>query len=297
MNEFQEMTVNSLRSNARLQVAAVKQVCMQTLTARKIFMQPKKDKVLIYQMGKVGSTNLIYHLLRANIDAYQVHRMDPAYSRELLRQYRSNSNAPYRFSTIVGRQFRKKLLDTDTGAAIKVLCPLREPVGRNISHFFQDIERFIDRSDPPSDISQLRQTFVDRFEHDYPQEWFDKEFAKSLKFNIFQNEFPKELGFKVYELTSRISLFVFKIELASGSKFKNAFKDYLGIEYPDEPEKNVGSQKKYGQLYKMFKDDLKLPNDLLDRVYTSQFATHFYSDEELSDAKERYRRSCQGEPC
>lgn len=282
-NEFTSILKSSLRPHWWLRAAAIKQFLRQQVLRRRVSSSANgKPTLLVYQMGKVGSTNLARELAQQDttINVFQVHRMDEAYIKNLYAQYRLNSQSPYFFSNFVGREIRKKVFNSENGAEIKILCAVREPISRNISHFFQDIERFTPRKPLPSSVDDLRGIFIEKFEHKYPEDWFDKEFKVVTGIDVLNEGFDRKAGFQIYR-NGRIKALVYKIESTNSEGFLEEFQSFTGLSYESSAKHNVGGSKKYGDLYSAFKSGMRLPSKFCEEQYASRYATTFYTPEEL----------------
>jgi hypothetical protein len=69
-----------------------------------------------------------------------------------------------------------------------------------------------------------------------------------------------------------------------------AFKQFLDIENFSLINANISEEKNYQTAYREFKDAIHLPCSYLDTVYESRHVKHFYTDEEISGFKARWRR-------
>ena len=97
--------------------------------------------------------------------------------------------------------------------------------------------------------------------------------------------------------------------LEAGDQWDTWLQEYPGLEETDtllhsaastrlhmdesgEPLKtNVGSAKVYAPLYKEFKNSIVLPESYVDRMYTSKYMRHFYSEEEIARFREKWHIS------
>lgn len=288
-NEFQGIVATALRSNWRLRAAGLKQFLRQQILSQRVAASADgKPTLLVYQMGKVGSTNMARDLQDQDpsLNVFQVHRMDADYIDRLYRRYRSNAQAPYYFSNYVGRAIRRQIIDPAQGPDVKILCAVREPISRNISHFFQDIERFTPRSPLPGSIDELISIFVEKFEHDYPEAWFEEEFLPVTGIDVLNSGFDKDAGFQLYQ-KGRISALVYKIEKTGSAAFKQSFQDFTGFQYQPDAKHNVGGQKHYGDLYGRFKGALSLPQEFCTAQHQSRYAQTFYCEAELEQARHK----------
>lgn len=291
--DFQTVLTDALRPNWWLRAAALKQFLRQQVLCRRISASAEgKPTLLVYQMGKVGSTNMARDLSEQDpsINVFQVHRMESDYIDRLYARYRANAEAPYYFSNYVGRAIREQVILPADGAEVKILCAVREPIARNVSHFFQDIERFTPRNPLPATIEEVQQIFVDRFEHDYPEQWFDEEFLPVTGIDVLGQGFDKGAGFQTYE-NGRIKALVYKIEATGSDAFVEAFNNFTGLSYQADAKHNVGGNKKYGALYSAFKAGPGFPSEFCVAQHDTRYAKTFYTEDELAKARQKFCKS------
>ena len=62
---------------------------------------------------------------------------------------------------------------------------------------------------------------------------------------------------------------------------ENAFREFMGMESFSIISTNVGKEKPYRKLYEQFKK-LPLPASYLDKEYSSRYARHFYTEDEIA---------------
>ncbi|MHA7865789.1 putative capsular polysaccharide synthesis family protein, partial [Flagellimonas marinaquae] len=134
--------------------------------------------VLVYQMGKVGSSS-VNHSIGAVYPGYcfQIHRFssDHRYIGEVYRQYYQNK------------------------IPLKIISMVREPIERNISAFFQ-WNKSINSTEfqkEKVDMEGLMASFLEKFNHQRPLEWFDKNIYKHFNIDVFNREFP-ERGYDIF---------------------------------------------------------------------------------------------------
>ncbi|RKX25560.1 MAG: hypothetical protein DRP47_09605, partial [Candidatus Zixiibacteriota bacterium] len=68
------------------------------------------------------------------------------------------------------------------------------------------------------------------------------------------------------------------------------FQEFLNIDNLTVVGQNVGSQKDYADIYRMFKDTICFPESLLDTMYSSKFVQHFYSEAEINQFRAKWSR-------
>lgn len=157
-----------------------------------------------------------------------------------------------------------------------IICPIREPIGRELSYFFVDLLSnqlpYANLSDP---VDKLAEDFVTKFPHDTYSEWFKYEMEAHTGIDVFAHPFPKELGWKTYA-NGLIRLLIFKIELGD-DHIAQLVREFLGLQTYKFTKFNVGEGLRSGSKYKALKSR-KLPEAFLDRICNSRYFKYFYSD-------------------
>jgi hypothetical protein len=146
--------------------------------------------VILYQMGKVGSSSLKESLIQNNIKTLHIHRY---YFRTTERALdikhfilKLRKNFTYNF------YIRRK--------KVKIISFYRDPLARNISSFFQNLDMYFSKNELKNlSYEQLEEKFnnADNI-HETPNNWFDLEFNTKLKVDIYQHPINKTKGFTVF---------------------------------------------------------------------------------------------------
>ena len=218
----------------------------------------KAPPVFIYQMGKVASSS-IHHSLKKQYPgpvAHAHHIGSDNWASELFYKW-------YR-----------------QGYTIKIISPIRDPIGYNISSFFQNFEKITGApfSNSKYETKELIQLFLEKSDHDAPLHWFDNNLKKHFDIDVFGSDFPDD-GYKIYR-HNNIELLVFQISISDTDK-ENIIREFLGISKFTLHNRNISSKKSYHQDYHDFKQRLKLPDDYLLKMKNSRFFSHFYSAQEI----------------
>lgn len=137
-------------------------------------------------------------------------------------------------------------------------------------------------------MDEMIKVFMETYHHDEALTWFDVELKQALGVDVFAADFPRQKGYKIYP---RAPLEVLTLKLESLNQCaRQAFGEFLGINDLHVIEANISSQKDYHRAYKKFQENIKLPGDYLDKMYESQYARHFYTDEEIQSFKTKWRK-------
>ena len=265
--------------------------------------------ILVYQMGKVGSSSVVRSLKARNFLTFNVHTFDPYYLNKDQQLYRKefvagSINAKTLWDELL---FRKLLGCRFNGKPIKIITLVRDPVARNISHFFQWPNMIMEQTtgkyhlrSPSFEYDEVFSTegtedklahlFMTQFKrHGRPLIWLDQELKHHFGIDAYSHDFPKEKGYAIYR-EGNIKAMLIKLEKLSEAAGE-AFRNFLGIESFQLVPANVGRKKNTSDLYKRFLNSIKLPPDYLDTMYKSRFANHFYSRKEIESFRTRWSRS------
>lgn len=272
------------------------------------------DAILIYQMGKVGSSSIRNSLFRCpdprtrlvlmsheyfpirnrNPDKIAI---DPEYRDMLAREIAHEQRVYQQFSLRkrLGRRFREKFYVEmiyrnyiRPRRRLKVITLVREPVANNVSMFFQLLRQYIGPDVEPSecDTDELTGIFIEQYMHARPLTWLDAEVKTHFGIDVFQHPFPIEQGYTTIT-RENVSLLVLRVELDDRTKAQ-AIADFIGLDEFEIVRSNVRSEKPEAQKYNEFRQRIRVPPALLDRMYGSKFARHFYSSEELDLFRKRW---------
>jgi hypothetical protein len=214
--------------------------------------------LLIYQLGKVGSTSLEYSLVRAWPGlTVHAHSMTPHTGESLeLTGMREFVVKP-----------RKPLF---------VISLVREPIARNVSAFFENFDREISKvgERPILSIDKMIDIFLSKYPHDFPLTWFDKHMKPDCGIDVYQHPFPTD-GVQVIE-QDHVRLLLMRVELDDQTK-ESAIKDFLGLKDFRIKRVNDSGQKAYIETYRLFREKFVPPDSYIERMYESRYFKHFYA--------------------
>jgi hypothetical protein len=267
----------------------------------------KAPPLLVYQMGKVGSSSITRSLKKVSINRpiYHLHFM----SKDRIVETEDDRRAFFRTDkySLLKRpwlnEFLLKSFNENKGQKWKVISLTREAVARNISAFFENLD-VIPLEDqggyeisshyykiPPTIINHdnqevLEELFIKKVNHFSPEQFFDREIKGVLGIDVFTKKFSHSTGFSIYygEYADLLLLRLEDLDRVA----KEAFDKFLGIADLDLKNANVGAKKKYAPLYKEFKKNINLPDTYLNMVYDSLYMQHFYSAEEIDAFKQQW---------
>lgn len=275
-----------------------------------------KPPLLIYQMGKVGSSTIRQTLALSKIEMpiYHVHYLSKNRVETLEKQRRKYFRTEKQ--DILKRpwlyQFlRKELIDKFDGQKWKIISLTRDPVARNLSSFFENLEfeqigennNFNIKSDyykidpiivTANNLDELTPFFFERLNHNSPLVFFDSEIKTVFGIDIYSSEFPKSKGYKIYS-GERADLLIIRLEDLNGC-IHQALNEFLSLDEINLVNTNIGGEKEYAGIYSKFKNYIVLPESYIDKMYRSKYMLHFYSEEEIRQLKTKWLRVQRTKP-
>jgi hypothetical protein len=241
--------------------------------------------VVVYTMGKVGTQTIVRGLRDAGVDVYKTHSLVRRHLENEVRKSRTEGGKLAK-PTATGMYLLDEVFPKCDD--VKVITLVRESIGRNMSGFFQILHR-TGYPEPYDqyDVRDLIRSFFDSFNHSRPEDWFRKDFFVALGCRPFKLDFdPRQGWLRVRE--GKFDILLVQTELQDVVK-KDLIKRFVGCSI-DMQRKNRGETKKYGVLYKTFKEQVEFPEEFIDKMMRSAVMRHYYSPEQREHIKRFYRR-------
>ena len=270
----------------------------------------REPPLLVYQMGKVGSSTVVRSLsvLKLDMPIYHPHFLSKdriaeteAKRKKFFRTERySYLKRPWLYQFLCG-EIDKTLI----GEKWRIVTLTREPIGRNISTFFENLAvktlRYGHEYEIQSDyydisptivkldaLEELTDLFLSRVRHNSPLVFFDRELKAIFGIDVFAREFPEANGYDIYE-GEKADVLLIRLEDLNRCA-REAFHEFLYIEDFALVDTNIGSEKEYAPIYKKFKQTVTLPETYMNDMYQSKYVQHFYSQEEIRRFERIWRK-------
>lgn len=247
----------------------------------------KGDQILIYQMGKVGSSTLEKSINKLGLDVRHIHSF-------------GNTNN-YKFSgkrEIRGIKIRLiskiyKFIFRIRRKKIKVITLMRDPVSRNISTMFQEVslmlhlhEKEDNRRSQELDI--MLNDFLDRYvDSEIPIKWFDEELKYFTGIDIFNFTFDKEKG-SLHIKEGKVELLVLTAEKLNYNK--DIIIEFINNDKFEFINSNVSNEKWYSEIYNKFRNNYKINSEKTEQFYNSKTVRYFYTKEDIKKFKDKWSR-------
>lgn len=274
----------------------------------------KRDSVAVHQMGKVGSKSVCATLRAAipEIAVYHTHVLDRAEVYGIAKTAFDADTAiqPHILESLNLIQW---MLRKPEKTRLHLISLVRDPVARNISHFFHGksgwklnlpsdqwstLERWLSRENPstteplPESLtgvcSALQSIFLEKFPRDVETKWIDSQLRAPFGIDIYATPFSKDLGYTEYT-HGNIRLLFLDMERLD-QILPAALRSFLGIQSVTLARANSASDKAISPLYSQFLRTIRLPDSYLEEVYGSQFSSYFYSAGMIETFRKRWHR-------
>jgi len=262
--------------------------------------------LIVYQMGKVGSTT-VTNSLRNNSNLsypiFHVHSLNPEnilqdkkiyYGKEYP-SYFTKSYLP-KTKHLFTSEFLQKKIETgylNSSNRWKIITLVRDPIARNVSGFFSGMSvrypnYYQQICDNQIEVEKVLQLFLDNYPQNTPFTWFDSELKLVFGVDVFSEPFPKSEGYKIYH-QDLVDVLVLKLEDIDRI-FEKAIKEFLNIENITFVPSNEAKIKNYYFYYRNFIKEINFSQSYLDKMYDNQYSKHFYTEAEISNFRKKWSK-------
>jgi glycosyltransferase involved in cell wall biosynthesis len=263
--------------------------------------EPKQNPIIVYQMGKVGSKTIEQSLLHfyqtsgIEVEIYHAHFLN--YLDEMEKNAVEAHQSSHAIKKIREAQDIRRKMEENPRCQWNLVSLVRDPVARNIAGFFQNlsVNQFIPDwktryRNGTLQMEELQDAFLKLGDEyiQHPANWFDTQLKPIFNIDVFESPFPHENGYKIYSPSQNARLLVIRMEDINRCA-SQALDEFLGLKNFTILNSNLSAEKDYTAIYEAFKS-LPLPMDYVDKVYSTKYARHFYSKEEITGFKQRWTR-------
>ena len=234
--------------------------------------------IVVHSMGKVGSSTL-YAPLRdiAGDRAFHTHQ----FNEKTLDHFISN------VSGVSAGHIRDSLRFLEllpAASSVKLIIPVREPMSRNVSAFFENLERYGIQHDS-TDVRAAIDTFLRRYPHQVPVNWFNLQVKLPLGIDALQ----AAPGIPYRFLGTPFELLNVRVEDADQT-IERQLNEFLDTTNLKLKQANVGDQKPYAALYAAFRREFQPPKALVDTLYEADYVRALYSTDEIREMRSRWEQ-------
>ncbi|MDD1792082.1 putative capsular polysaccharide synthesis family protein [Enterovibrio sp. ZSDZ42] len=252
----------------------------------------QKDFVLVYQMGKVGSSSIEASLEHADIPSWHIHTFD---DNEEFQMYRNTKDVACFFDWPIHTAYKltlaHRLRVLKKRDHLKIITLVRDPVATVVSRFFQDLHiQFIEgkknlsiHGDMDTTLKHLTNAFENQMRLTYFTEWFDRELKRQFGIDVLSHiADPTQTHWHIQQGGCEVLLL--KCEAINQSA--DVLGEFLGQSDFLLQSSNEASNKWYSALYQRFKETYSF--ERLFSLYDAPIYKAIYSEEEIVGFKRKW---------
>jgi hypothetical protein len=193
----------------------------------------------------------------------------------------------------------------ESGGYIDMITATRDPIGREVSAFFQNITNMSHSWGVGSreevlamSAEELIGKFFERWDKGAINTtiWFDRHFKSSTGIDIYAHPFDPKTGWSIIRDGAwRVLIVRFEDINRNYLEACNAFvRQRFGesATYPALLPANMSDDKWYGPLMLDFKKNIRFTPEQIASQYESRYCRHFYSPEEIERMKAKWNVAC-----
>jgi hypothetical protein len=282
------------------------------------------DRILVYQMGKVGSVAWLRAIEAACPDAnvHHMHFLSPAATRRIHESIARRGdtqtfvNIPMLRRDVDRSGLQDKVVEGRwCGGPALIVSGMRDPIDRAASllFFFADFygnaamklsfregataetltRYFIDSWEKALSGDFGTATFDQRLRRAFVryQDWFATEIAGVFGPDIAQERFDPATGCLVARGGDGIGVFCYRFEDLRESAWPSvaaSASGFLQAPIGTLPVVNATTRRRSKALYEAFKAELAMPTDLIEAIYAAPVVRLFYSPDEIGRFRARW---------
>lgn len=164
-----------------------------------------------------------------------------------------------------------------------VVTPVRDPVARNISYYFELFGNDWVKATPHMDY--ILEHMMLKIDHDFPLTWFDLVYTPFMGYDPMKRSFSRTRGWSIYN-----KRFLLIQTEAMNRAMGEAFDGLFGMRHEMEYRGSSVTSRAYGDLYKKFVDWATFPDSYLERMYSSKYVEHFYTKKQIERMRARWTK-------
>lgn len=252
--------------------------------------------VLIYQMGRVASQTL-NDTIRAclpGVPVYHVHWLNPDNIARAEARVRKHYGLIVKRHLLVSRRLRR-FIDRQglEGHEWLVVTMVRDPVARNLSEFFLDLDKYyfpgiFEQPVTSEKLDEIAEHFSSRFDHLCRCHWFEEELQSVFNIDVLSEPFDHKQGFQYVE-RGGVRVLVLRQE-DMPENIKRGVRVLTRVEPGEILQRHVSGKGRNAHVYRALRQRVALASDVLDQVYSCPWVRHFYTREEIDQMRKSWQK-------
>jgi hypothetical protein len=257
--------------------------------------RPGTVPVLVYQMGKVGSSTAVRSLSGCGRRVLSVHFLVPE-EIEASKAWRREVGGDTGAVSILclGEALGARIAELGDRVRFPVVTLVRDPIAREVSGLFQTahLQQGVLYGQDGCVVADAALDFLaDRFAGDAPcdygERWFDRELQRTFGIDVFAAPFDTRRGYAILR-SARADVLVLRTEDLDRTLPVGAA-ELLGLSQPPSVLRaNERDLTPDGEAYARVQKAFRLPRSRVEQIYAGRLARHFYSPDEIAGFVERW---------
>lgn len=235
-----------------------------------------ENSIVIYQMGKVGSSSIERELKKNGVHVIHTHKLYPSdvFFYDLSRIDKMKRLRTKFHNWLTYQIFKKK--------KCKVITIVRDPLKRNLSQMFHHLDLLVysrNKENTRREVSADK-LFLEIFKNDinltYANDWFEKEFfpALGIEYNDIQFDFNKKCS-----QLKKGNKDILIIKFEDINNINGVLSEFCNIDEFTIQRANDSKDKWYSSLYRDFSRTLVVEESEYRKMYSGKFYKLFYKDD------------------
>lgn len=216
-------------------------------------------KILLWCPGRVGSRSLLESMKKAKLDVVDIHTLERGIAIDRI---------PNVLRADVKLKNRAKEILQERA---KIIVPIREPMGRNLSSWFCPWHHRQYKTKGETNLAALSLRFQREFPHNWLANWFDNEIRVHTGIDVYNYDFDGCI--RIEDKHDLIIVDYRKINDVLAGKIEKWWGLKLNVGRVKGTSSSQHSQ--YQEFYKK----ITFPRTFVESVYNTKYARHFYSSE------------------
>ena len=239
--------------------------------------------LLLLQPGKVGSSSIAGSLENVQVPYLHAHTLTDLHVHTLADSLWGNGALKERLLEGV------KLFPKVVGP-IKIISMIRDPIGRDVSAYFQAFMEYTLYDWVQADVYKGINDYIDSNskigDWGWIFEWFNIEIKNNFGIDIYQYDFDKKRGCQIIK-KDNVELLLIKTEKLNCCQ--DVVKQFVGRENFKLVNANMGNDKLYKYAYTETKKTIVISDHIIDFYYNgNKGMDHFYTLEEKRKFAEKW---------
>lgn len=231
--------------------------------------------IMVYQVGKTGSTTMYQSLLEAG-GQHVIH----SHSNTVREEDGSDLQTVYVYA--------KKFIHTN---GVKIITAVRDPISRELSNIMQNFMVF--SADGKFGENNFIGDIINKIleDKDCEKDFFEGNFKEFTDINVMDYPFDTEKGYGIIR-DGNIEILILQMEQMNNNV--HMVREFTGLNNFSFSNHNVGAKKPYTFLYEEIKKRVVMSEKMMDDILKNSFVEHFYSNEQIERVRDRWSKKRVG---